>query len=83
MYHGIGKTKMLKAVMVDKYSLSLLGDVNDNMEEIIKQATAFICRCYNVNGATTMTEARIKVWTTKTGRKTATKVLKLCSLPPT
>ena len=36
-----------------------------------------------VNGATTMTEARIKVWTTKTGRKTETKVPKLCSLPPT
>ena len=74
---------MLKAVMGGKYSLSLLGDVNANMEEIIKQATAFICRCYNVNGATIMTEARIKVWTTNTGRKTATKVSKLCSLPPT
>ena len=30
-----------------------------------------------------MTEARIKSWTTKPGRKTATKVPKLCSLPPT
>ena len=78
MCHGIEKTKMLKAVMAGKYSLSLLGDVNANMEEIIKQATAFICRCYNVNGATTMTEARIKGWTTKTGKKTATKFL-----PPT
>ena len=29
-----------------------------------------------------MTEARIKSWTTKTGRKTATKVPKLCSPPP-
>ena len=57
--------------------------VNANVEDIIKQATAFICRCYNVNGATTMTEARIKAWTAKTGRKTATKVPKLCSLPPT
>ena len=36
-----------------------------------------------VNGATKMTEARIKVWTTKTVRKTETKVPKLCSLPPT
>ena len=54
---------MLKAVIAGKYSLSLLSDVNTNMEEIIKQATAFICWCYNMNGATTMTEARIKVWT--------------------
>ena len=55
------------------------------MEDIIKQATAFMCRCYNVEGAITMTEARIKAWTTKkkTGRKNAKKVPKLCSLPPT
>ena len=83
MCHGIGKSKMLKVVMAGKYSLSLLGDVNANMEDIIKQATAFMCRCYNVEGAATMTEARIKAWTTKTGRKTATNVPKLCSLPPT
>ena len=36
-----------------------------------------------MNGATTMTEARIKVWTTKTGRKTKTKVPNQCCLPPT
>ena len=74
---------MLKVVMAGKYSLSLLGNVNANMEDIIKQTTAFMYQCYNVEGATTMTEARIKAWTTKTGRKTATKVPKLCSLPPT
>ena len=41
MCHGIGKNKMLKVVVAGKYSLSLLGDVNANMEDIIKQATAF------------------------------------------
>ena len=61
-------------------SLSLLGDVNANMEDIIEQTTAFMCCCYNMNGATITTET---TWTTKTGRKTATKVPKLCSLPPT
>ena len=60
MCHGIGKSKMLKVVMAGKYSLSLLGDVIANMEDIIKQETAFMCQCYNVEGATTMTEARIK-----------------------
>ena len=62
---------MLKVVMASKYSLSLLGDVNANMEDIIKQATAFMCQCYNVKGAIATTEARearIKAWTTKTGR---------------
>ena len=60
MCHGIGKSKMLKVVMAGKYSLSLLGNVNANMEDIIKQATAIMCRCYYVEGAATMTEARIK-----------------------
>lgn len=30
-----------------------------------------------------MTDARVKAWTTRTGRKTASKTPKLCSLPPT
>lgn len=73
MCHGIGKGKMLKTVKADKCSLSFLGDVNANMEDISQQATAFVCRCYNVTNATTMTEAKIKVWTTWTGRKAALK----------
>ena len=72
--HGIGKGKMLKAVKTKKYSLDLLGKDNANMEEITKQATAFMCKCYGVASATTMTGARINVWTTKTGKKTALKV---------
>ena len=69
MCHGIGKGKMLKAVQTGKCSLSLLGDVNADMKDIVNQATAFMCRCYNVANAATMTEARIKVWLTKTGKK--------------
>ena len=82
MFHGIGKAKMLKAVQTNKCSLSLLGDLNATMEDITKQATAFVCRCYNSSGAATMTEARIKAWLTKTGRKSTSKIPKLCSLPP-
>lgn len=83
MCHGIGKGKMLKAVQTGKCSLSLLGNVHADMQDITKQAAAFMCRCYNVPNAATMTEARIKVWLSKTGRKSASKVPKLCSLPPT
>ena len=83
MCHGIGKTKMLKAVQSSKCSISLLGDLNAPMEDIIKQATDFMCRCYNNLDATTMTEARITAWLTKTGRKSALRIPKLCSLPPT
>jgi len=83
MCHGIGKTKMLKTIQTNKCSFSLLGDLNATVEDITKQATAFMCRCYNSPYAATMTEARIKAWLTKTGRKSASKLPKLCSLPPT
>ena len=47
MCHGIGKGKMLKVVQ-SRCSLSLLGDVHAHiMEDIMKQATAFMCKCYN------------------------------------
>ena len=89
MCHGIGKSKMLKAVKAKKYSLSLLGEVNADMEDVINQAMAFMCKCYSVSNTASMTEARIKVWTARIGRavrirrKAASKVPKLCSLPPT
>ena len=83
MCHGIGKGKVLKAVQMNKWSLGFLGDLNATMEDITKQATAFMCRCYNSPCAATMTEARIKAWLIKTGRKSASKLPKLCSLPPT
>ena len=81
MCHGIGKSKMLRTVKAKKYSLSLLG--NACMEDVINQAMAFMCNCYGVSDTVSMTEARIKVWTARTGRKAASKVPKLCSLPPT
>ena len=83
MCHGIGKSKMLKAVKAKKYSLSLLGEVNADMEDVINQATAFMCKCYSMSNTASMTEARINVWTAKIWRKAASKVPKLCSLPPT
>ena len=43
MCHGVGKSKMLKAVKAKKHSLSLLDEVNVDMEDVINQATAFMC----------------------------------------
>ena len=81
--HGIGKNKMLKAVKAKKYSLSLLGEVNADMKDVINQAMAFMCKSYSMSNTASMTEARIKVWTARIGRKAASKVPKLCFLPPT
>ena len=83
MCHGIGKSKMLKAVKAKKYSLSLLGEVNADMEDVINQTMAFMCKCYTISNTASMTEARIKVWTARIGRKATSKIPKLCSLPPT
>lgn len=74
---------MLKAVKAKQCSLSLLGELDANINDVTQQATSFMCRCYNVSDAATMTEARIKVWTARTGKKLASKIPKLCSLPPT
>ena len=74
---------MLKTVQGGKCSLNLLGDLNATIEDITSQATMFMCSCYNITEATTMTEARIKSWLYKTGRKSASKVPELCTLPPT
>ena len=83
MCRGIGKSKMLKALKAKKYSLNLLGAVNADMEDVINQATVFMCKCYSMSNTASMTKARIKVWTARIGRKAASKVPKLCSLPPT
>ena len=79
MCHGIGKSEMLKAVKAKKYSLSLLGEVNADMKDVINQAMAFMCKYYSMSNTASMTEARIKVWTARIGRKAASKVPKLCS----
>ena len=52
-------------------------------ENGINQTTAFMCMCYNMANATRMIDAEIKVWTTRTGRRTASKMPKLCLLSPT
>ena len=71
MCHGIRKSKMMKAVKAKKCSLSLLGEVNADVEDVINQAMIFMCKCYSMSNTASMTEARIKVWTARIGRKAA------------
>ena len=80
----LAKSDIVQQIPYDiKYSLSLLGEVNADMEDVINQATAFMYKCYSMSNTASMTEARIKVWTARIGRKATSKVPKLCSLPPT
>ena len=52
-------------------------------ENGINQTTALMYTCYNMANATRMIDAEIKVWTTRTGRRTASNMPKLCTLSPT
>ena len=51
--------------------------------DVVSQATKFIGSCYGIHSAVSITDVRVKSWIKKTGRKTAAKVPKLSSLPPT
>ena len=83
MHHGIGKMRVWKAVKNDKCSLSMLGDLTADMDALVSQATKFMSNCYGVNKVDSMTDARVKVWISKTGKKTVSKMPKICSLPST
>ena len=63
------------------HSLSLLGTPGNSMASVIQQATSFIFACYGQTHCSSMLETRLKVWLSKTGRRSSTP--KLCTLPPT
>ena len=82
--HGIGKATVIKVTKTGRFSLSEVGDVTADMKSVEAQATNFICAAYGkiTQSCTSMTECRVKMWHSKTGKSGASSV-KLCSLPPT
>ena len=80
-YYGIGKGTALKVLRAGQHSLSLLGCIESPIESVIAQATSFMSACYGVHSCKSMSEARWRVWASKTGH--ASSPPKLCSLPPT
>ena len=79
-FHGIGKATILKKLKAG-FALKAVGIVEANIEDVLRESTLIISSCYQ-HQCNQMTEARIKAWSTKTGkaRKTAPT---LASLPPT
>ena len=76
----IGKATVLKTLR-SGHSLNVLGVPEHSMESVIQQATSFISACYGQTNCSTMSETRLKVWLSKTGKGSSTP--KLCALPPT
>ena len=79
-YFGIGKATVLKTLR-SGHSFNLLGAPGHSMEYVIQQATSFISACYGQTNCSTISETRLKVWLSKTGKGSSTP--KLCTLPPT
>jgi hypothetical protein len=70
-YFGIGKATVLKTLR-SGHSLKLLGAPGHSMESVIQQATSFISACYEQTNCSTMSETRLKVWLSKTGKGSST-----------
>ena len=79
-YFGIEKATVLKPLRWG-HSLNLLGTPRHSMEYVIQQATSFISAGYGQTNCSTMSETRLKVWLSQTGKGSSTP--KLCTLPPT
>ena len=78
---GIGKGTMLNILEKNKYPLTLLGDLNAEWADVLKQSTRFTAACYGYPECESLSDFRYKVWISKTGNRTTT-APKLCSLPP-
>ena len=79
---GVGKGKMLK-VLRKRVSVDMIGNIQADWSKVMEQATKFTAECYGQPKATSMSEARVSVWTAQIGKPGLTRVPKLASLPPT
>ncbi len=79
-----GKLKVVKALSAG-IELNRLGDPKASLDDVMKESTHFIGACYGhkCDPSDTMSSIRYKVWVSRTGRKGASILPKLKSLPPT
>ena len=82
--HGIGKATVVKLAKKGCFPLFCIGDVHAEIKSVEAQATKFMCIAYGkvAESCNSMTECRVKMWRSKTGKSGASSV-KLCSIPPT
>ena len=79
---GVGKGKMLK-VLKSGIPVNIIGNIQADWFDVMEQATKFTAACYGQSKATSMSEARVNMWTARIGRPGMTHAPKLASLPPT
>ena len=76
---GLGKATTVK-VLGKGYTLRKMGDTEADIYSVISEATRYVCPCYGFDG--NLSEARYKLWVSKTGNRTVTRVPELKALPP-
>ena len=76
-----GKQWLLKPCQIE---LNHLGDPKASLDDVMKESTHFIGACYGQKSdpSDTMSSIHYKVWVSRTGRKGASILPKLKSLPP-
>ena len=82
--HGIGKATVVKVAKKGCFPLFCIGDVHAEIKSVEAHATKFTCASYGkvAESCNSMTQCRVKMWRSKTGKSGASSV-KLCSIPPT
>ena len=81
--YGIGKGKMLKVLRKKAVSLDMIGNIQADWSDVMAQATQFTAESYGQPRATSMSEARVSVWTAQTKKPGVAHVPKLALLLPT
>ena len=82
--HGIGKATVVKVAKKGCFPLFCIGDVHAEIKSVEAHATKFTCASYGkvAESCNSMTQCRVKMWRSKTGKSGASS-MKLCSIPPT
>ena len=82
--HGIGKATVVKVAKKGCFPLFCIGGVHAEIKSVEAQATKSMCAAYGkvAESCNSMTECRVKMWRSKTGKSGASSV-KLCSIPST
>ena len=82
--HGVGKATVVKVAKKGCFPLFCIGYVHAEIKSVEAHATKFMCTAYGkvAESCNSMTECRVKVWRSKTGKSGASSV-KLCSIQPT
>ena len=82
--HGIGKTTVVKVAKKRCFPLFCIGGVRAEIKSVEARGTKSMCAAYGkvAESCNSMTECRVKIWRSKTGKSGASS-LKLCSIPPT